>query len=86
MFTQNLPGDGPCGPFVHCWNKFASPWFLRLVYHFLLAGVIFSCAGCLCVATYPRLHGGRKLPEAKEDLPYWHRLLAVVTLGVVRAD
>lgn len=57
---------------------------MRGIERFFVASILLWCAVCSYAATRPRLHGGRRLPDTKEDLSYWKRLLAVVTLSMVR--
>lgn len=89
---QVLPGEVRDPIWLRCLNAIASWWskypasgpaVMQNVAIFFSACTLLWCAGCLYAASLPRLHGGKKLPETKEDLTYGQRLLAILTLGMV---
>ena len=92
---QTLPGGALGRTLLRIWKTFTSWWStspptstpaLRGLNRFFAGSSLLWCTVCLYAATFPRLHGGRLLAETREDLPYWQRLLAIFTLGMVRGD
>lgn len=89
---QAQPDDVPSRIWLEHWHALASWWsapptstrYITILNWLYLAWTLFWLAGFLSVARQPRLHGGKNLPDTKEDLTYWRRLLTTVVLWTVR--